>query len=199
MRQKVKWTFVVLLAASCLAVSCNHTVSRKIGQEHIGTKYAMLEGYFRAVDMVEEVPGNIQHSVIVDEATLSRVGQRETCMDITLRTARRYDEPISQQSPTCKTEAGNTGEAIAEDEIVSVYDYTYQGRRQTVGVEAVAADTFLGLSISEPAERVFRVIERQATVCCPVAAEGGVKLTLKNKRMDYNNVAYKLAFDWILQ
>jgi hypothetical protein len=180
------------------AMGCSHTVSRSISEDQVGTKYAQLEGYFRAVDMVEEVPGDIRHEAVIDEATLSRVGDGETCMQVKIRTSRRYDEPISQLSPTCQSGA-EEAEAIAVDEIVSVYDYSYAGRVETVAVDAVAADKYLGLSISEPAEKIFRVIERESTVCCPVMPQGEMELSFKNKRMDYNNVAYKLAFDWKLQ
>lgn len=187
-----------ILVLALFAAGCNHTVSRSISDEQIGTKYAQLEGYFRAVDMVEEVPGDIRHEAVIDEATLARVEAGETCMDVTIRTSRRYDEPISQLSPTCQS-ASQQSEAIAMDEVVSVYDYSYAGRVETVAVDAVAVDKYLGLSISEPAERIFRVIEREATMCCPVSPQGGMELSFKNKRMDYNNVAYKLAFDWQLQ
>ncbi len=186
---------VLLLVA---AAACNNTVSRSISRDQVGTKYAKLQGYFRAADMVEEVPGDIRHDAVIDEATLTKAGDRETCAEVVIRTARRYDEPLSQQAPQCVA-GGQRADAIAEDEIVSVYDYSYAGRVETVAVDAVAANEYLGLSISEPAEKIFRVIERKATVCCPVAGHQGVTLSFENTRMDYNNLSYELGFDWKLQ
>lgn len=183
---------VLLLAGSA---ACSHTISRDISRYHVGTKYAQLQGYFRAVDMVEEVPGDIRHDAVIDQAKLTKAGASETCMDVTIRSARRYDEPLSQQHPTC-TAGQQSAEAIAENERVTVYDYSYTGRVETVAAEAVAADTYMGLSISEPAEKIFRVIERTGTLCCPIAGDKGVELSLENERMDYNNVSYGLVFNW---
>ena len=188
----------VALLTTLLGFACNHTVSRTIDEDKIGTKYAQLEGYFQAADMVEDVPGSIRHEAVIDEATLTRVSEGETCMDVVIRTSRTTDEPLSQQQPTCIA-SDQSAEAIAENEVVSVYDYNYQGRVETVAVDAVAVDKYLGLSISEPTEMTFRVIERQATMCCPITPTDHIKLKFKNKRMDYNNVAYKLAFDWRFQ
>jgi hypothetical protein len=181
-----------------LVAACSNTVGRSISRDHVGTKYAKLQGYFRAADMVEEVPGDIRHDAVLDEAILTKAGDAETCAEVTIRTARRYDEPISQQSPTCQA-AGQTAEAIADNVTISVYDYSYAGRIETVAVDAVALDEYVGLSISEPAEKIFRVVERKATVCCPISGHSGVELTFENSRMDYNNLAYGLGFDWKLQ
>ncbi len=188
----------LLLLFVVLAAACNHTVSRDISSEQVGTKYAKLEGYFRSADMVEEVPGDIRHAAVLDEALLSVVDDGETCADVIIRNARRYDEPLSQYGAQC-TSGREQAEAVVENEEVSVYDYNYTGRVETVAVDAVAADVYMGLSVSEPGEKTFRVIERQGRLCCPMAAREGLKLSFDHPRMDYNNLSYKLAFDWRLR
>ncbi|AWV88497.1 hypothetical protein [Bradymonas sediminis] len=188
----------LILALLTGAVACNHTVSRALSRDHIGTKYARLQNYFAAADRVEEVPGDIRHDAVIDEAILASVGDGESCAQITLRTARIYDEPISQQQPSCIID-GQSVDAVADEEVVSVYDYTYAGRVETVAVSAVAADTFMGLSLTEPGEKIFRVVERQATVCCPTVAQSSIKFAFENERMDYNNLSYSTGFEWLLQ
>ena len=88
---------------------------------------------------------------------------------------------------------------IVSDETVSVLDYTYVGSVEKVTVQGVAASAFLGLSITEPGERVFRVIERKARVCCAVPTQKSVTLTVASKRMTYNSVSYSEKFGWQLQ
>lgn len=189
---------IVPILVLLIVAGCSHTVSRAISRDHIGTNYARLQNYFGAVDRVEEVPGDIRHDAVIDESTLTTVGDGESCAQVTIRTAREFDEPLSQQHPRCIVD-GQSVEAIAGDELISVYDYTYSGRIETVAVSAVAADTYLGLSISEPGEKIFRVIERQATLCCPMTPQRRISFALENERMDYNNVSYENAFEWHLQ
>ena len=187
----------MMVLVGALVASCNQTVSRGISRDQIGTKYARLQGYFGAADRKEDVPGDIRHEVVIDEATLSSVSAEETCAQVVIRTARRLDEPLSQLQPRCRVERERV-DAIAVDEVVSVYDYSYTGRLETVAADAVVADEYLGLSISEPAERTFRVIERKARVCCPVSGDK-VAMIFENDRMDYNNVAMGLEFSWQLR
>ena len=62
---------------------------------------------------------------------------------------------------------GKERKAVVENEVVSVLDYNYLGRVETVSVEGVAASSYLGMTVTEPAEKIFRVVERRGTVCAP--------------------------------
>src|SRR5688500_12454123 len=94
--------------ASVVAVgACARTrVETTIRPDLIGSKYARVTGYMatRAAAPggrhTELTPGDIQHDVIRDEATLARVTPTETCVDVVVRTARVHDEPLEQLAPT---------------------------------------------------------------------------------------------------
>lgn len=191
------------LAVAGGLVACARTrVETTLRPDLVGSKYARVTGYMatRAVAPggrhTEETPGDIQHDVLRDEATLARVTPTETCADVVVRTARVHDEPLEQLVPTFEID-GHEAKAIVEHEQVSVLDYNFMGRVETVGVEGVAASQYVGMSITEPAEKVFRVVERRATVCVPMG--GSVREVALDLTHPYWTVAdynYHLVFAW---
>lgn len=198
-----KLATLALVGTALGASACARTrVETTIRPDLIGSKYARVSGYMatRAAAPggrhTEETPGDIQHDVIRDEATLARVTATETCVDVVVRTARGHDEPLEQLAPTFEID-GSEHKAIVENEIVSVYDYNFTGRVETVSVEAVAASTYLGMSVTEPSEQIFRVVERRGTVCAPRG--GQVREVALDLTHPYWNVAdynYHLVFAW---
>ena len=188
-----------LLAAACAA----HSVSTTISRQHIGTKYARISGYFATRGAApggshkESTPGSIRHEVVLDEATLSLSTPAESCFDVVVRMGSAHDEPLQQLQPTCNVGGGDI-RAVVDSERVSIYDYSYTGTRNVVEIQGVAASEFFGLSISEPTEKVFRVIERQARLCCPV---GGNKISLDLTHPDWDvaDYNYHLVFKWTLR
>ncbi|MBT8495348.1 MAG: hypothetical protein KJO07_20035 [Deltaproteobacteria bacterium] len=182
-------SWILVLAA--LALACGSTVSRAIPRAWIGTPKARLTTYLKAVDNVEDTPGSIRHDVIRDEAVLAKLGGGEVCFDVVVRTSSQYDEPFDQLEPTCGSE-----KAATESELVSVFDYTYTGQVEKLNVQGVAASEFVGLSISEPAEQIFRVIERKGRLCCVAPQGNEVELELTSPRMTYNNMSYSQTFQW---
>ncbi len=96
----------------------------------------------------------------------------------------------------------DTRESISETvaEIKSVVAHQYEevrGRVETVSVEGVAASSYLGMSVTEPAEKIFRVVERRGTVCAPHG--GRVKEVALDLTHPYWTVAdynYHLVFAW---
>ncbi len=185
------------------AGACSRTrVETTIRPDLIGSKYARITGYMATRGAApggrhtEETPGDIQHDVIRDEATLARVTPSETCVDVVVRTARVHDEPLEQLVPTFEID-GKEMKAIVENETVSVFDYNFMGRVETVSVEGVAASSYLGMSVSEPAEKIFRVVERRGTVCAP---HGGqvkeVALDLTHPYWTIADYNYHLVFSW---
>jgi len=197
---------MIKLAAISLALTvaaCARTrVETTIRPDLIGSTYARVTGYMatRAAAPggrhTEDTPGDIQHDVIRDEATLARVTPTETCVDVVVRTARGHDEPLEQLAPTFEID-GQELKAIVENELVSVYDYNYMGRVETVSVEAVAASAYLGMSMTEPAEKIFRVVERRGTVCAPRGGQAReVALDLTHPYWEVADYNYHLVFAW---
>jgi len=144
---------------------CGHTIETKLRADQVGTKYARVTGYMQtsalsAGGTAEETPAPIRHDVILDEASLVKI-TGETCVESIVRTASVYGEPLAQLSPTFVLD-GEEVRGVVESEVVSVYDYGFTGTREVVGVEGVAPDRFLSLSVTAPEEKVFRVVERKA-------------------------------------
>ncbi len=195
-----------LLLASLTVAGCARTrVETTIRPDLVGTKYARVTGYMatRAAAPggrhTEETPGDIRHDVIRDEATLARVTPTETCADVVIRTARVHDEPLEQLAPTFEVD-GKEMKAIVENELVSVYDYTFMGEQQTLGIEGVAASQYLGLSITEPAEKLFRVVERRGSICVPVGGSvHEIALDLTHPYWEVADYNYHLVFAWKLE
>ena len=93
-------------------------------------------------------------------------------MDVVIRTSRIHDEPLEQLAPTFEID-GKKQRAIVENELVTILDYDYMGRVETINVQGVAAATYLGMSVTEPAEKVFRVVERRGSLCVPIGGPVG--------------------------
>ena len=197
---------ISLLAAAAISLAgCSGPkVSRTISPNLVGTKYARLTGYFATAKAApggrheEEVPGQLQHDIILDEATLMKTGPSESCFDVVVRTESRYDEPLEQLAPKC-TANGKSGPVVVESEAITVIDYSFQGMQPVVQAEGVAAAQYMALSIAQPTEQVFRVVGRHAALCCPVGGPGTVTLSLDNSRREFADYDFTLAFEWKLQ
>ncbi len=196
---------VVFLSIGVLVATaaCSRTrVEGTLRPDLVGSKYARLTGYMATRGAApggrhtEEVPGAIEHDVIRDEATLARVAPSETCVDLVVRTTSQYDEPFDQLSPLMEID-GKEHRAVVESEHVSVYDYSYEGQREIIGVEGVTATDFIGASVSAPAEQVFRVVERRGLVCVP-ASGTRIELEVTNPSWDVSEYSYHLVFAWTL-
>ena len=191
---------LTLFLAGCAA----HTVSTNIRRDQIGSKYARISGYMATRGAApggkhtEETPGSIRHDSILDEAILAKVDAQETCVDLVLRTASGRDEPIDQYQPSFEIDGKKT-RGVIENEVVSVYDYNFTGMRETAAIEGVAANQFIGMSLQQPTEQVFRVIERRARVCGGLGGKvRQVKLDVTHPSWDVADYNYHLDFDWKL-
>ena len=198
---KLRTLLVLLALALVIAAGCRPSPKqRALSADQIGSAYARLSAYMQGrggETYQEDTPSNIRHSVILDEAVLASIGGSESCFEATIRTASGYDEPLDQLSPRCTID-GMEHDAIVRDETLTVVDYSFTGHENVVVAEGVAVGEYLGLQISKPTEKIFRVIERNATLCCPATPERQIGLEMYNARMGVNN-DYGVAFVWNLQ
>jgi hypothetical protein len=192
----MRWILFLIVVAGCAGPK----VSRSITAAQVGTKYARLTGYFATAKAApggrheEDVPGHLQHDIVLDEATLMSQAPAETCIAVVVRTESQHDEPLEQLSPGCEINGGGTA-AVVEDELVRVVDYGYQRMAPVVQAEGIAGSAFAALSVSAPAEQSFRVVERSARICCG-AGGGAVTLKLDNARREVADYNYTLTFEW---
>lgn len=185
---------LMILLAACATNSRTSTLQHS----HIGSKYARQTGYFAACGTMcieEQTVEAIRHEAVRDEATLMMMGNTETCIDLVVRTASGADEPFDQLNPVCMM-GGNAVPTVVESEAVSVRDWDYTGEVETLRVEAVTQTNFLGLSMSEPQEKTFRVIERTGRICCGSGPAWDVSLAMRNHSFDVGASPGKLRFDW---
>lgn len=146
----------------------------------------------------ESTPGAIRHDAVLDEATLATIDAGETCVDLVIRTGSAHDEPLDQYGPRFEID-GQDSRGVIESELVSVLDYHFTGEREVAAIQGVAANAFIGMSITQPTEQTFRVIERRARVC---TGRGGrpraVKLHVTHPSWDVASYNYHLDFAWQL-
>lgn len=189
----------IVLIFFVFVIACQ-TNSKQVSiqQSQLGTKYAKQGSYFAAcgtICMEEQSAGQIRHDVVRDEATLASVGPNETCIDLVVRTHSLKDEPFDQLNAVCKIDGAETATAI-ETELVTLTDYNYTGKVETLHVEAVTPDAFGALSVSEPQELIFRVVERQGRICCGAPANGAVEFSMRNRAFDYGASPGKVKYQW---
>ncbi len=190
-----------MIAAGLVLACSSNLKSTTIPRAKLGTKYARQTDYFAACAVgcqEEKTRGGIRHDVIRDEAMLMTAGPDETCIDLIVRTQGSLDEPFDQLEPSCQLD-GRQLSAVVEAEAVSVLDYNYTGQVETVHGEAMTQDAFLGLSLTETRDMVFRVIERKGRICCAAAAGQSVRLQLHNPHHDVGVTDGVVDFEWSLQ
>jgi hypothetical protein len=193
-----RFATAAMLVTGCATVK----VGTQISPQQVGTKYARLTGYMATRGAApggrhtESTPRAIRHDALLDEATLQSLSPVQTCIAVVVRTSIANDEPLDQYKTTFQFN-GVTSRALIENERVTVVDYTYEGVRNVVSAEGVAANEYLGLTISAPAEKVFRVIERQGQLCAGVGgAVSSVYLELEHPSWDVAGYHYHLGYDW---
>jgi hypothetical protein len=206
MTPQMRLLLLLLVAFAAAAAGCAaHTVSTSVRADQVGTKYARISGYMATRGLApggvhtESTPGAIRHDVILDEATLAKIDAREICVDLVLRTSSAHDEPFDQYRPSFEID-GRALRGVVESEVVSVYDYDFTGAREVVGIEGVAANRYIGMSVTQPTEQVFRVIERRGLVC---AGRGGpvrdIRLDMTHPSWDVLSYHYHIEFHWQLE
>lgn len=188
--------WITVLGLGC-ASSLRET---ELSRAQIGSKYARQTGYFNACGakcIEEETAGGIRHDAILDEVVLARIDTQETCFDVVIRTAEGRDEPLTELSASCNID-GASKRGVFVDEMVSVYDHAYVGMSQTAVVEGVAATQYMGMSVEQPTDKIFRVIQRRGTLCCGKPAATQATLSIHNRRHDYGQSKGKLEMRWKL-
>lgn len=186
------------LSAIALAGCGGRRPKTALPASYIGTQYAKQAQYMTFLGRTESTPAEIRHEVIRDEATLVTLDTEKACFQVGVRTAIQFDEPVDALTPTCKGRGFKT-QAIITDEKVSVVDYPYTGERAIMTAQGVIASELVNLKLTEPAPQTFRVIERQAALCCPTGGSHEVSLVLSNGRMQTPIAPFSAKFTWIIQ
>ncbi len=148
-----------------------------------GSPKAKATAYFGVYK--EEVPAELPHDVVIDEALLTSADAGGACVDLTLRTYVSFDEPIDRLEPECEID-GEFADVHVEEVERTQKDYQFVGTFDRTKVSAMGKAGVFNYRQSEQRSAVFSVIERRANVCCKGAIPAqrqSVVLLLKNKRM----------------
>jgi hypothetical protein len=189
--------FALTTTTSCASSARETTLARA----NVGTKYARQTGYFASCGTrcdEERTHGGIRHDAILDEISLASVTPQETCFDVQLRSEESKDEPLTEVHAECSIDGASQQVAI-ESETVSVHDYDYVGQQEVAVVEGVAASQYIGMAVSKPTDKVFRVIERRGQLCCPAAATRSATLRFHNPHYDFGMSKGRLEMTWHLR
>lgn len=192
----MRWFLLVAVVVGC-ASSVRETT---LAKANVGTKYARQTGYFASCGTrcdEEQTRGGIRHDAILDEISLAKIDAGETCFDVQLRTEESADEPFTELQAECEIDGSSVAVAV-ENEVVAVWDHAYTGQQNVAVVEGVAASQYIGMSLSRPAEMVFRVIDRKGTLCCPRSAASSARLRFRNTHFDYGASKGRLEMVWKL-
>ena len=199
---RTRTTVRPLAALAVLVAACGGpTVERSIPRSQVGTDMARLGEYMGFADRVEDVPADVRHDAVRDEATLTRSAAGLTCVAVVERTAQEYDEPLDQLRPRCVIDDGDKVDGVVSGETVTTAEYAFTASVETVHAEAWNAYANDGqgrnftFSMAHPEQQVFRVVERRGQVCCP-GAGSHVALLLRSSRLEYNHAAFTERFVW---
>ncbi len=168
---------IVLTLITVGATSCSYSgVDRTITPDQIGTYDARLTGfmqYGRSTSIQENTPGGISREAVINEATLISVDDTQACVDLLMRVSVNLDLPLSSYEIEID---GITAHPGPED--VEVLDYQFTGQRDVVSFDHYSQDRSGSFRITEPEDRIFRVVERRAEVCGPHNQDASIELTL---------------------
>jgi hypothetical protein len=117
---------------------------------------------------------SITRAALLDEAHIAKTSEGEVCFDIVVRTGTEKDTAISDMRILVDGKAARIG---AEE--VAVHDHEFSGERDVLVAEHVNRNAFSSLRLTQPVEKVFRVIERRARVCRTMAAPRRGELSLE--------------------
>jgi len=180
-----------------LAAGCAHPAL--VPRGWIGTPSARQVGYLHLANWTEQTPGGVAHDAVLDEATLASLGDGVACVDLVERTGVDYDEPIAEMAPVCKTGVHQRG--AVTDEKITVRDYDFVTNEVVARIRDVTPFGFQSVRLEQPTSEIFRVIERRARLCCPLAGSSRVDVVVKNPRLRVNDVgaSFGEAFSWRVQ
>lgn len=176
-------TIIYLTLTALLLVACktSSTVLIPSGDKENIAKYKCVNYMGWTGNTAEKKPpGQISKSVIQDELVITKVEQNETQFKLILRSHTSSDQDFSAYKVKLN---GSNAPVLVGSNTVEVKDYEYTG---TFNV-AYVRSSVLNFNLSEPAQKIFRVIEREITFTIPKT----VDLTTETKielgaKIDHN-------------
>ena len=146
----------------------------------------------------DKVPQGLDRVILRDDAKLVSLDGDQACFLVTTRTASAEETAMGPWSFLVGQKKTQVWATPGE---VQVYDYSYTGERTKLDLAVFGEAVGGALKVTEPEERVFRVIERQHEVCGgPVLdKKGRVVLRVVLTAMHGYDEDYIETFRWLVQ
>ncbi len=187
-----------LLLCAALALALTSCASARSRRTHYATDavqpvqmgYAQVgEGSERGV-----LPSEIDPGVLRDEARLLSY-QDQTCMELHMRTPRGFDEPLEMRELNCWFDGDELPAQVRAQSEPRQQDYPFTG--DPPALEIAGHHGWFSIALGPGQPRVFHVVERDVTLCCPGRGQTEAEVVVKS-RWRGGGPFYKLGFKWEL-
>ena len=175
---KMRWNGIAWIFALA-ALGCGYrTQERVVSQADVAAGRTRLTNFMSSSHRpdvpAEQVPGSLSRSIVLDEASITRLAADHVCFALVIRSDSAVDAPLSEHAITVN------GQRVAVDaETESVFEHPYDSERVVVASERSARDSHASFRMTEREQLAFRVHERRATVCGPRGRDGSERLELE--------------------
>ncbi|MBN2797534.1 MAG: hypothetical protein JXX28_00140 [Deltaproteobacteria bacterium] len=145
----------------------------------------------------DRVPEGLDRIILQDEASIVSLDGDRACFKVITRTAAGEELSMGPWSFL----VGRQTVVWPTAPEVQVFDYAYTGERTKLDLSIFGAQAGGALRITEPADRVFRVVERTQEVCGgPVFdKKGRVLLRVELTGVHRYDEDYSESFRWLVQ
>jgi hypothetical protein len=124
----------------------------------------------------------VSRSALSDSARIQFIAPDQLCFPLVVRSAVNSDTPIKELRILANGRAARVQEGA-----VTIRDYPYSGERDVLVAEHVAPGAYSALRVTQPVERMFRVIERSGVACVTVASSPSAEVRLEVIRVEDDN------------
>lgn len=187
---------IIVTVLALLGTGCAHrTAERTISPAQIGESgQTKITGYMSAPlrpgSPSEDTPSSVSRDAVADEAELISLEDDQACISLISRTHIDLDEALAVYEVTLNDE-----QVYAGEELVSVADWSYSGERTIFAAEGVTSTAFAQMRLTEPEERIYRVVERETEFCGYVGDSPEINLHVVLPQDD-NRGSWGQRFNW---
>jgi hypothetical protein len=141
----------------------------------------------------ERPPSDLAPELLVDEATLD-ISPDEFCFNILVRAPRQLDQPLDMFDYECSVDGDDRVGRVVQSEPSATTEHPFVGEAPRLTIRGHHGR--FSFPVGDPQERVFRIVERRAQVCCRAVPTETLELTMSGRVTDDEWV--RLEWGWEL-
>lgn len=184
----------LLLVASALAAPPEGPVYPKdIARSHVLRSFMLSSTGLP----LEEVPSGLEQTIVQDEARVVSLDKDTACFEVVTRTSLADENDVA----TWEFLVGQKKQVWPDQPQVQVFDYAYTGQRTLVDLSVFTRSTDGSFRVTEPEDRIYRVLEKTWKLCSSDALDrkGRLVLKIKGKPPTFSDFVYSETFRWLVQ